>query len=150
MRWKYFDVWLRWRPHLTCRQLRRLEARLPICGLEVGVDGITGQSDKWPRAEDISGILGAVRSVRCTTDDVHGAIVPSGYGWRPVLETNFDGRGWRAWTGGRMICDALPLARGIGHEPGCGCHRTGSVNTDACIVAKAWAQTPPLVVLPED
>lgn len=150
MSWKYFDIWLRWRPHLTRRQLRCLDAGLPICGLEVGVDGITGQSDKWPSAEDLRGIPGAVRAVRGTIGGVHGAIVPRGYGWRPVLETNFGSTGWETWAGDERICDAFPLARGLGHAPGCECHVMGRDNTDACVVAEAWAQTPPLVVLPED
>lgn len=150
MRCKDYDVWLRWRPHLTRRQLRRLRSELRTCDAElsVAVDGINGSS-KWPRPVDLKRILATVRAVRGTIDDVHGAIVPRGYGWQPVLEANFGGRGWRAWLASRSICDDLPLVRGIGHTQGCECHKMGRYNTDACIVAEDWAQTPPLVVLPE-
>ena len=58
MKAKYFDVYICWAPHISERTRRRLAANLPDWGLDVSVDGISGQSDKWPDAEDLRAVVG--------------------------------------------------------------------------------------------
>lgn len=121
MRAKYWDVHLRWAPHVTKRQARYLRDTLSRFGdFVVGRDGIDGQTDKRPSGANLLTITAAVRVARGTLDGVVGAIVPRGYRWRS----------------------------GRGHAEDCDCAEiagANDVNTCACAVAEAFAQCPPLI-----
>lgn len=121
---KRWQIHLRWKPSISRRRLRRLEAALPH-DFQVGVDGLDGQSDKDPDDDELQAVLDAVRAARMRSDGLSGAIVPYGYKWK-------DGRG---------------------HGGDCGCRELaerGDVNTLACPVAEEHATSPPLVVWPSD
>jgi len=151
---KYFDIWLRWTPHLTKRQQRRLESlldKLPDVEVEViGRDGLEAQA-RWPEGDQLTGVLDAVAKVRGTTRDVTGAIVPRGYGWSPLVDVQWPWAWW-ATRASERVCEGAPLFRGVGHELGCDCptlSRRHDVNTIGCVVAQHHAETPPKVVIEE-
>jgi hypothetical protein len=124
---KYFDAHIRWpSPGITRRQVRYLETALARFGeFTVGCDGFDGQTGKRPTPADLMSIMGAIRAARGTLDGVVGAIVPRGYRWRS----------------------------GQGHGEDCDCAEIAAandVNTLACVVAKAFAQCPPLIATGEE
>jgi hypothetical protein len=77
---KYSLIRLRWTPHITRRQHRRLRRVLEDAGVDVslvGRDSAEGHSEKWPEhpADLIEDICRAIER-----DEIEGSIQPKGWG----------------------------------------------------------------------